>query len=57
MKKVVEPNAGAADALPDPFAGQGGSYTADPVTGVRRLVERTQDDNHQAPAVPAEEGI
>lgn len=27
----------------DEFSGQGGSYTADPKTGKRKLVERTQE--------------
>lgn len=44
-----------ADAAPpDRYAGQGGSYVMDPETGVRTLVERTED-NLQAPPVPADE--
>lgn len=35
----------------DEFAGQGGSYTLDPETGKRLLVERTQDPAH----LPAEQ--
>lgn len=44
----------------DEFAGQGGSYELDPVTGKRTLVERTEDpadkpaENTEA-AEPAQE--
>lgn len=37
---------------PDEYAGQGGSYVLDPVTGIRTLVSRTQDDAEAAPAAP-----
>lgn len=49
---------------PDPYAGQGGSYLLDPVTGERTLVERTEDPadmppppaaDTQADAPPAQE--
>lgn len=36
--------------MTDTHAGKGGSYTRDPVTGIRTLVERTED------AKPAETG-
>jgi hypothetical protein len=32
----------SAPAAPDEFAGQGGSYLKDPVTGARVLVNRTE---------------
>jgi len=35
--------------LTDDFAGLGGSYQVDPVTGVRTLVERTQTEAPPAP--------
>lgn len=34
---------------PDPYEGQGGSYTLDPLTGRRTLVERTQPADAPAP--------
>lgn len=43
-----------AAVVRDPYAGQGGSYTRDPVTGVRTLIERTQDHG-EAPPVPADD--
>lgn len=50
----VEASSAAEAAPPDRYAGQGGSYVMDPETGVRTLVERTED-NLQAPPVPADE--
>lgn len=40
----------------DEFDGMGGSYIADPKTGKRRLVERTQEPQRatEQPAPPAE---
>jgi hypothetical protein len=43
---------------PDQYAGQGGSYTLDPETGLRTLVERTQDPAQEPatePEAPAEQ--
>ncbi len=42
------------DQQADEFAGQGGSYTRDPKTGKRALIERTKEPQPQAPAAPAE---
>ena len=40
----------------DEFSGQGGSYVADPKTGKRQLVERTQEPTNAADEpVPAAE--
>lgn len=36
--------------MDDEYYGQGGSYVADPKTGKRKLVERTQEQ--AAPATP-----
>lgn len=47
-------SADPARAPADRYAGQGGSYVMDPATGVRRLVERTQDRGEAAPAEPKE---
>ena len=33
----------------DEFAGQGGTYLLDPATGVRTLIERTEDKPAAAP--------
>ena len=38
----------------DEFAGQGGSYTLDPKTGKRTLVQRTEQPQPQAPAASVE---
>ncbi len=38
----------------DEFAGLGGSYLLDPVTGKRTLIERTNQPGTQAPAAPAD---
>jgi len=40
----------------DPYAGMGGSYLLDPLTGVRTRVEFTKDAEPAA-AVAADEGI
>ncbi len=41
----------------DEFSGQGGSYIADPKTGKRQLVERTQEPTtaEEQPALAAEQ--
>ena len=42
--------------MDDQYAGQGGAYEIDPVTGERTLIERTQEPQPQAPAPePTEE--
>jgi hypothetical protein len=41
----------------DEFAGQGGSYIADPETGKRTLVERTQEPAAQQPQPAADQPV
>ena len=43
----------------DEFSGQGGSYIADPKTGKRQLVERTQEPQQadEQPAPAAEQPV
>jgi len=43
----------STDTTTDEFAGHGGSYLLDPATGVRTLVERTEDPAQTPAEQPA----